>query len=108
MSLTLAAVSAATAGATSARAAAATATAAATFLTFSAAPRATPAVVAWPRARGLHSFHFSAQLEPCLTQESTLHTLNGPQHPLNTGYTIPARTPNPVQSAEVELKCGRV
>jgi len=33
-----------------------------------------------PRARdpGLTLVHFSAQLEPCLTQENTLHTLNTP------------------------------
>ena len=31
-------------------------------------------------ARGLHSStsHFSAELEPCLSQENTLHTLNTP------------------------------
>jgi len=28
--------------------------------------------------QGLTLVHFSAQLEPCLTQESTLHTLNTP------------------------------
>jgi len=28
--------------------------------------------------RGLTLVHFSAQLEPCLTQENTLHTLNTP------------------------------
>ena len=27
-------------------------------------------------AQGLTAVHFSAQLEPCLTQENTLHTLN--------------------------------
>jgi ribosomal protein L37AE/L43A len=30
------------------------------------------------RGRGLLSVHFSAQLEPCLTHENTLHTLNTP------------------------------
>jgi len=52
--------------------------------------------------------HFSAQLEPCLTQENTLHTLSTPYHPLNTGYTTPARTPYPIRSAQVELRSGRV
>jgi len=28
--------------------------------------------------QGLTLVHFSAQLEPCLTQETTLHTLNAP------------------------------
>ena len=28
--------------------------------------------------QGLTLVHFSAQLEPCLTQETTLHTLNTP------------------------------
>jgi hypothetical protein len=28
--------------------------------------------------QGLTLIHFSAQLEPCLTQENTLHTLNTP------------------------------
>jgi hypothetical protein len=28
--------------------------------------------------QGLTLVHFSAQLEPCLTQENTLHTLNNP------------------------------
>ena len=48
---------------------------------------------------------FSAQLEPCLTPKNTLNT---PQHPLNMGYTIPARTPCPIKNAQVELRCGRV
>jgi hypothetical protein len=29
-------------------------------------------------SQGLTLVHFSAQLEPCLTQEDTLHTLNTP------------------------------
>jgi hypothetical protein len=52
--------------------------------------------------------HFSAQLEPCLAQETTLHTLNTRQHPLNTGYTTPTRTPYPIQSAQVDLRSERV
>jgi hypothetical protein len=39
--------------------------------------------------QGLTLVHFSPQLEPCLTQENTLHTLNIPLQPLNTGYTTP-------------------
>ena len=31
-----------------------------------------------------------------------------PRHPLNTGYTPPTRTPYPIQSAQIELKSGRV
>ena len=54
--------------------------------------------------QGLTLVRFSAQLEPRLTQENTLHTLNTPKHPLNTGYTTPPRTPYPIQSAQVELK----
>jgi len=30
------------------------------------------------RKQGLTLVHFSAQLEPCLSQENTLHTLNNP------------------------------
>jgi len=68
-------------------------------------PLAAPAAT---HVQGLTLVHFSAQLEPCLTQENTLHTLNTPQHPLNTGYTAPARTPYPMQSAQVEPESGRV
>ena len=32
--------------------------------------------------QGLTLVHVSAQLEPCLTQENTPHTLNPPKHPL--------------------------
>jgi len=59
-------------------------------------------------AQGLTLVHFSAQLQPCLTHKDTLHTLNTPYHPLNTGYTTPTRTPYPIESAQVELKRGRV
>ena len=52
--------------------------------------------------------HVSAQFEPCLTQENTLHTLNTPLKPLNTGYTTPTRAPYPIQCAQVELNSGRV
>jgi hypothetical protein len=46
--------------------------------------------------QGLTLVNFSAQLEPCLTQESTLHTINTSSHPLNTGYTTPKCTPYPI------------
>jgi len=39
--------------------------------------------------QGLTLVHFSAQLESCLSQEYTLHTLHTPYHPLNTGCTTP-------------------
>ena len=58
------------------------------------------------RTQGLTPVHYSAQLEPCLTHKNTLHTLNNPQQPLDTGYTIPTRTPYPINSAQVELKSG--
>jgi hypothetical protein len=58
--------------------------------------------------QGLTLVHFSTRLEPCLTQTNTLHTLNSPYHALDTGYTIPTRTPYPIQGAQVELKSGRV
>jgi hypothetical protein len=66
------------------------------------------ACCAAPVIQGLTLVHFAAQLEPCLTQKITLHTLNTPCHPLNTGYTTPTRTPYPIQSAQVELKSERV
>jgi hypothetical protein len=37
-----------------------------------------PFCLAQARRQGLTLVHFSAQLEPCLTQETTLHTLNTP------------------------------
>jgi len=46
--------------------------------------------------QGLTLVHFSAQLEPCLSQENTLHTLNTLSHPLKTSYTTPTRTPYPI------------
>jgi hypothetical protein len=58
--------------------------------------------------QGLPFVHVSAQLELCLTHQNTVHTLNTPYHTLNTGYTTPTRTPYPIQSAQVELRCGRV
>jgi len=65
-------------------------------------------VVTTARLQGLTLVHFSAQLEPCLTHKPPLCTLNNHKHPLNTGYTTPTRNPCPIQSAQVELKSGRV
>ena len=59
-------------------------------------------------SQGLTLVHFSAQLEPCLTQETTLHILDTPSNPLNTGYITPMRTPCSLQSAQVELESERV
>jgi hypothetical protein len=43
-----------------------------------------------PAGPGLTTLvHFSAQLEPCLTQQSTLHTLSTLLHTLNTAHTTP-------------------
>jgi hypothetical protein len=57
--------------------------------------------------QGLTLVQFSAQLEPCLTHKTalnTLNTLNTPYHPLNMAYTIPTRTPYPIECAQVELR----
>ena len=58
--------------------------------------------------QGFTLAHVRAQLEPCLTQDNTLHTLNTPSHPLHASFTIPTRTPYPIQSAQVKLKSGRL
>jgi len=39
--------------------------------------------------QGLTLVRFSAQLEPCLTHENTLHTLNTPFHGLHDPYAHP-------------------
>ena len=61
-----------------------------------------------PCGQGLTHVHFSAQLEPCLTLQNTLHTLKSPSHPLNMSRTSPTRTPYPIKCAQVELRCERV
>jgi hypothetical protein len=43
--------------------------------------------------QGLTLVHYSAQLEPFLTQKHTLHTPNTTYHPLNNPETIPYCTP---------------
>jgi len=58
--------------------------------------------------QGLTLVPISPQLEPYLTHKNTLHILNGPSHPLNTGYKTPPRTPHHIISAEVELRIERV
>ena len=59
-----------------------------------AAVVAPPTHIGWDSARqqGLTLAQFSAQLEPCLTQENTLHTLNTLNTPL-TRATQPLRAP---------------
>jgi hypothetical protein len=58
--------------------------------------------------QGLTLVNFPAQLEPCLTQENSHHSPNTPLHSLNTGCTTLTRAPYPMQSAQVELRSGRV
>jgi len=48
-------------------------------------------------AQGLTLDNFSPQLEPCLTEKHPTH----PKHPLNTGYTIPTRTPYPIKALKL-------
>jgi hypothetical protein len=53
---------------------------------------ATPSTSLHSLDQGLTLVHFAAQLEPCLTQENILHTLNTPF----TRATQPLRaSPNP-------------
>jgi hypothetical protein len=53
-----------------------------------------------PMGQGLTLVHFSAQLEPCLTQENTLHTLNTP----STRATQPLRAP-PIPHKALKFSC---
>jgi len=55
-------------------------------------------------SQGLTLVHFSAQLEPCLTHKNTLHPLNTPYHPLETGYTTPTRTSYPIKALKLSLE----
>ena len=66
------------------------------------------AAAASSTAQGLTLVHFSVQIQPCPTRKYTLHTINTPLHPLNTGYIIPMRTPSPTKCAQVELSSERV
>jgi hypothetical protein len=47
--------------------------------------------------QGLTLVHFSAQLEPCMTQDNTLHNLNTPQHPLE-------RATQPLRASPIPYK----
>jgi hypothetical protein len=58
--------------------------------------------------QGLTLVHYSAQLEPFLTQKHTITTPNTPHHPRNTPETTPNCNPCQTEGAEVELKSGRV
>ena len=49
--------------------------------------------MAWAASQGLTLVLFSAQLEPCLTQETTLHTLNTPPNTPSTRATQSLRAP---------------
>jgi len=55
----------------------------------------------------LHSFTFQLNLSRACHKKSPCTPLT-PPHTLNTGYTTLTRTPYPIQSAQVELKSGRV
>ena len=57
---------------------------------------------------GLHSSTSQLNLSRVCHKENTLHTLIPPATSLNTGYTTPTRNPYPIQSAQDELKSGRV
>ena len=57
--------------------------------------------------RGLHSSTSHLNLSR-VCRKKTPCTPNTPYHPLHTGYTTPARTRYAIQSAQVELKSGRV
>ncbi len=69
-----------------------------------------PSVEEWMEdvRQGLTLVHYSAQLEPFLTQKHTLNTRNTPYHSLDTPETTPNCTPCQTEGAQVELKSGRV
>jgi len=56
-------------------------------------------LLGWPAGQGLTLVHYSAQLEPFLTQKQTLNTPNTPYHPLHTAETTPDCTPCHVEGA---------
>ena len=61
--------------------------------------------------RGLHSFTVQLNLSRVWHKKTPYTPLNTLKHPLDTGYTTPTRntrTPYPIQSAQMELKSGRV
>ena len=58
--------------------------------------------------RGLHSSTSQPNLSRVCHKKTSYIPSNTPYYPLSTGYTIPTRTPYPIQSAQVEQKRGRV
>ena len=68
----------------------------------SAAPGSSAAPSSGASGQGLTLVHFSAQLEPCLSQESTQPTLNTPGIPL-TRATQPLREP-PIPCRALKLR----
>jgi len=58
--------------------------------------------------QGLTLVHYSAQLEPFLTQKHTLNTPTTPYHPLHSPETTPKCNPCHTEGAKVELKSRRV
>ena len=61
----------------------------------------------WVQA-GSYTRSLLAQLEPCLTQQSTLHTLKPLNAPLTRATQSLTYTPYPTKSAQVELRSERV
>ena len=55
-------------------------------------------IAARQRGQGLTRIHFSAQLEPCLSQENTLHTLHTP---LIRATQPPRATPFPYKALKL-------
>jgi hypothetical protein len=51
----------------------------------------------------IHSL-FSSTRAVSDTHKGTLHTLNTPSYPLNTGYATPTHTPYSIESAQAELR----
>jgi len=73
-------------------------------LNFPAAGRSAAAARMETSAHGLTLVHFSAQLEPCLSQENTLHTLNTRL----TRDTQPLRAPSiPCEALKLSWKVDR-
>ena len=50
----------------------------------------------------------SSTLAVSVTREHPTNSQTPPSYPLDTGYITPTRTPYPIQSAQVEVKSGRV
>ena len=54
--------------------------------------------------QGLTLTHISAQLQPCLTHKNTPTQHEHPLKPTKHGLPTPKRTPDPMKSAQVQLK----